>query len=236
MKIWSRDWPFRVLLVLGVINFFTCLLTASDLHGDELTSMQVYCAFVTLPLALIAGFVLMWRKGRRSDRKQLAPSTEAMGPYRTLIPHRVVAIEPATSEPIRVGAALVLTRLENAALDKLLEGEHETLSVLRRQLRAVILASRHVEEGQLLVELHIPDGVDTVEGAPDLRIDDVIGNISNRVDKARFTLTVRKGRLDRLEAALPNETWLPNPDHFFFDFAETPGEPAGVHQRWIVKL
>jgi hypothetical protein len=274
MKSGDRDWLYRVIFGVGVVNFLSFVVIASCLGGDALNGKHVGAhyllgghgaytevsaavfrysqahatsLFVTHPLAVFAA----WIRALHSPRRRtwidhvdgLFPSPHAPtitrviasppgGPYRS---STALIAEPATEPPARPESER-LSVFERGALEKLLEGEHPVLAVLRRQLSQVVVTSRRDPAHGLLLGLHVPDSMDAVDGEPDLLIDDVVASVANHHELPRFTLTMRKGRLDRLEAVMVEERWLPDPERFSFDFVATADDPAGVHQRWIVKL
>lgn len=116
-----------------------------------------------------------------------------------------------------------LTRLEQAALDTLLAGDHPTLVTLRDQLAQATLSSRERTGVGFYCNFDVP--LDTPHVAGDFHIGDVHVEIAGLEHGAGLVLFVTAGRLSLLEGFVyGDESWPESTDDFSIRYWKKPRE------------
>jgi hypothetical protein len=100
-----------------------------------------------------------------------------------------------------------LTTLEDRALEMLLRGEHETLSVLRQQAEQARVSSRKMTGVGFYTEFVVPPEVPRVPGHPTFKMGDVNGTADNVKHGLGFLLYVKEGTLSMLEGYTYDDPW-----------------------------
>jgi hypothetical protein len=99
-----------------------------------------------------------------------------------------------------------ITNLEQAVLQKLLNGDHLLLNSLRRQLEACRVDSREFTGAGFYTTFVLDEGVEERAGG-DLKFGDVIAQIDGLKHGAGFLLYVKAGALKMLEGYSYDEPW-----------------------------
>jgi len=115
--------------------------------------------------------------------------------------------------------------LENAVLEKLLNGKSETFQILFRQYQASTVTQREMT-GAGFTYFSVPREIPALPGAPSFSFGDVHAALTGLKEGAGFLVTVNKGYLHDLEAYSYEEPW---PRHFelirlFYDKNESRNE------------
>ena len=100
-----------------------------------------------------------------------------------------------------------LTPLEQAVMEKLLDGEDEVLSALRQQLKVVEVSKREMTGVGFYTTFSVPDEVSRVPGNASFKFGDVIAKIPGLRLGVGFLLYVQDGNLHMLEAYTFDEPW-----------------------------
>ena len=100
-----------------------------------------------------------------------------------------------------------LTTLEDRALEMLLCGEHETLSILRQQAEQARVSSRKMTGVGFYTEFVVPPEVPRVPGRPTFKLGDVNGTADNVKHGLGFLLCVTEGTLSMLEGYTYDDPW-----------------------------
>ena|SRR5438094_1179595 len=101
-----------------------------------------------------------------------------------------------------------LTQLEQAVLEKFLDGDHDVLSVLRRQLQGIRATKREFTGVGFYTNLATPADSFRVQGNRSFELSDVLANMPGLTVGAGFVLFVRDGLLATLEGyTFSNEPW-----------------------------
>jgi hypothetical protein len=108
-----------------------------------------------------------------------------------------------------------MSDFEQAALEKLLAGDHPTLADLRIQAREARIVSREVTGFGFFLEFEVPLHVPSLPASTsDFQVDDVYAVLDELRWGAGFILSVRAGRLDILEGYSVGEPWPRRIDSF----------------------
>lgn len=119
-----------------------------------------------------------------------------------------------------------LTPLEQAALDKLLAGDHPLLAALRRQASDARLVTRELTGVGFYCRFQVPPDSPRVER--DVVIADVYAEIEGLAHGAGFALFVRDGRIQFLEGFTYDEPW---PERIgAFELAYSDPERTGLRE------
>jgi len=100
-----------------------------------------------------------------------------------------------------------LNRFEQAVLDKLLDGDHPVLVVLRAQAERARLSSREYTGAGFFCSFDVPPDVPTLAPERDFHFGDVNAVVDGLQYGAGFVLFVRGGRLNTLEGYSYEEPW-----------------------------
>lgn len=100
-----------------------------------------------------------------------------------------------------------LNSLEEAVLDKLLEGDHPLLVALRAQARNGRLASRDYSGAGFFCAFWVPQEMALREVERDFHFGDVVASMDGLEHGAGFVIFVRRGKLDMLEGYTFGESW-----------------------------
>ena len=98
-----------------------------------------------------------------------------------------------------------LTNLEQAVLDRLLDGDNKVLTILREQTRQARVVKRKYTGAGFYCEFEV--GGDTPVVQRDYQLGDVQAVISGLKHGAGFVLFVRGGRISMLEGYTYDEPW-----------------------------
>jgi len=109
----------------------------------------------------------------------------------------------------------MMTDLERAVLQKLLDGDHPALKVLRAQLEKCGVASREMTGSGFFTGLEVErtSDIEPLAGL-DVRFGDVEASIPGLEHGAGFVLLIRDGYLAELEAYSYEEPWPADVDGF----------------------
>ena len=102
---------------------------------------------------------------------------------------------------------LEMNKLEQAVLDRMLDGDHPLLEILRTQSQTLCVSSREYTDVGFFCALEVDLNVPIV--STDFEISDVNGELGDV--SVGFVLFVRDGRLRMLEGFTFDEKW---PTHF----------------------
>jgi hypothetical protein len=116
--------------------------------------------------------------------------------------------------------------LENAVLEKLLNGKSETFQILFRQYQASTVTEREMTGAGFFTYFSVPREIPALPGAPSFSFGDVHAALTGLKEGAGFLLTVNKGYFHDLEGYSYEEPW---PRHFelirlFYDKNESRNE------------
>ena len=98
-----------------------------------------------------------------------------------------------------------LNEFEQAALDKLLSGDHPILATLRHQVDHARLTSRENTGAGFYCNFEVEDDVPAVQG--NFQIGDVQAELEGLREGAGLVLFIRAGRLSMLEGFSYDEPW-----------------------------
>ena len=98
-----------------------------------------------------------------------------------------------------------LTKLEQAVIDKLLEGDHAVLTTLREQVGRAKLTKRENTGVGFYCDIEVASEAPAVGG--DFHLGDVQAEIPGLAHGAGFVLFVRGGRIKMLEGYTYDEPW-----------------------------
>jgi len=129
---------------------------------------------------------------------------------------------------------LKLNSLEEAVLEKLLDGDHPVLEQLRRQLRVAGVIRRELSGVGFFATLD-------VQGAPpandlNVRLTDVGARISGVQHGAGFILFVNHGRIDMLEGYTLADPWPDEVTAFALYYLAGRPSVAQVEQRDMAQV
>lgn len=122
-----------------------------------------------------------------------------------------------------------LNEFEQAVLEKLLEGDHPVLAVLRAQARAARLASREYTGAGFYLSFDVPPEAPALP-KQNFHFGDVNATVDGLQHGAGFVVFVRGGRLDMLEGYSYDEPWPKEIRGFKLSYQREPREldiPAG---------
>lgn len=98
-----------------------------------------------------------------------------------------------------------LTELEQAVLDKLVEGDHPVLATIRQQLSQARLTKREHTGVGFYCDFEVEGNAPAVVG--DFQIGDVHAELEGLAHGAGFVLFIRGGRISMLEGYTYDEPW-----------------------------
>jgi hypothetical protein len=107
-----------------------------------------------------------------------------------------------------------LSTLERAVMNKLLEGEDDVLSILRRQLEEAKVSERRMTGVGFYLTFAIPNGVSRLPERPTVRFGDVHAEIAKLTNGAGFLLYLQNGCLHVLEGYTYDEPWPSETERF----------------------
>lgn len=122
-------------------------------------------------------------------------------------------------------SAPVFTPLEIAVMEALLKGDSPLLAVLRQQWTAASLDTRELTGVGFYTNFSVPPDVPRLENR-DLRIGDVLAEITGLRHGAGFILWVKHGTLAFLEGYSFGEDWPSTVDSFSLRYEK--GEPRNL--------
>jgi hypothetical protein len=115
-----------------------------------------------------------------------------------------------------------LSDLQQAVLDKLLEGDHPVLTALRGQAaRARVSSHEHSGVG-FFCSFEVPTDVPPLPAPQDFELGDVDASIDGLEEGAGFLLFVRGGRLSVLEGFTYDEPWPAGAASFRLSYRNEP--------------
>lgn len=114
-----------------------------------------------------------------------------------------------------------LTKLEREVLLKLLDGDDESLFILREQLDAASVSEREMTGVGFYTTLTIPSNARRLSRVDTIRLGDVVARISGLDHGAGFVLYIQNGVLHLLEGYVYDEKWPP--DVSFFELSYVSG-------------
>lgn len=121
-----------------------------------------------------------------------------------------------------------LDQLEREVLDLLLAGDHPTLATLRAQAARARVVARKLSGVGFFTDFEIPADARTVSHPRDFEIGDVEAELEGLARVASFTVFIRKGRLDFLEAHTYGEPWPEHIGEFRLRYREEPRDLRGL--------
>jgi hypothetical protein len=98
-----------------------------------------------------------------------------------------------------------LTTFERAVVEKILYGEHPLLKELRRQLTSCCVCKREMTGAGFYIYFEV--GISSLKSNIDLRIGDVIADITELNYGAGFVLYIKNSKLYMLEGYSYEEPW-----------------------------
>ena len=108
----------------------------------------------------------------------------------------------------------MLTPLEKAVLEKLLERRGEPFDTLRRQVSCASVSKREFSGVGFFTEFALPASVQVARDVADMTIGDVGAEIPGLEHGAGFVLFIRGGLVTMLEGYTYDEKWPENTDEF----------------------
>jgi len=108
----------------------------------------------------------------------------------------------------------MLTTLEKAVLEKLLERRGEPFDTLRRQVSCASVSKREFSGVGFFTEFALPASAQVARDVPDMTIGDVGAEIPTLEHGAGFVLFIRGGVVTMLEGYTYDESWPENTDEF----------------------
>lgn len=100
-----------------------------------------------------------------------------------------------------------LNDLEQAVLDKLLDGDHPVLMALREQAARARVSSHECTGAGFFCSFEVSADVSPLRGSADFELGDVDASVDGLEHGAGFLLFVRGGRLAALEGYSYEEPW-----------------------------
>jgi hypothetical protein len=116
-----------------------------------------------------------------------------------------------------------LLPLERAVLERLLDGPHETLAILRQQLETLEVTERNLTGAGFFTYFKVAPSA----AAADIREEEVIwGDVEAEIEGlehgAGFLLYIQRGRLASLEGYTYDESWPEQVGRFKLTYHESP--------------
>lgn len=115
-----------------------------------------------------------------------------------------------------------LTELEGAVLDKLLDGEHLDLEILRAQVKALVVEKREMTGVGFYTHLSVPSSIERLPRKASFQIKDVTAHIPGLKNGAGFILFVNDGAVDFLEGFTYDEAWPDQVRKFELEYDHLP--------------
>jgi hypothetical protein len=115
-----------------------------------------------------------------------------------------------------------LNDLEQAVMDKLLDGDHPLLAALRGQAKRARVSSHECSSAGFLCSFELPAESAPLPGAANFELDDVDAAIDGLEHGAGFLLFVRDGRLAALEGYSYEEPWPTGAAIFRLSYRQEP--------------
>jgi hypothetical protein len=113
-----------------------------------------------------------------------------------------------------LGCEVMLTPLEKAVLDMLLENQSELFVTIRQQLAHATVADRSFSGVGFFTTFVIPGDAPIRRDLPDMTIGDVSAKFPGLEHGAGFLLFIRDGAVRMLEGYTYDELWPTNTDEF----------------------
>jgi hypothetical protein len=117
---------------------------------------------------------------------------------------------------------LRLSDLEQAVLDKLLDGDHPVLTALREQAAHAHVSSREYSGVGFFCSFKVSADVPPLAAPRDFELGDVDASIDGLEEGAGFLLFVRGGRLAMLEGYTYDEPWPAGAADFRLSYRQEP--------------
>jgi hypothetical protein len=108
----------------------------------------------------------------------------------------------------------MLTQLEKAVLDMLLDKPGETFTTLRRQLTCSTVSKREFTGVGFFTEFDLPLNAQVKRDVPDMTISDVGAEFSDLEHGVGFVLFIRGGVVTMLEGYTYDEEWPKSTEAF----------------------
>lgn len=108
----------------------------------------------------------------------------------------------------------MLTPLEKAVLEMLLDGPGEQFEILQKQLAHAQVGRREFSGAGFFTYFIVPSGIAIWREMPNLELRDVEAEFPNLKHGAGFVLFVRDGVIKMLEGFTYDETWPENISEF----------------------
>jgi len=115
-----------------------------------------------------------------------------------------------------------LNDLEQAVLDKLLDGDHPVLVALREQASRARVSSHERSGAGFFCSFEVSADVAPLRGSTDFELGDVEASVDGLEHGAGFLLFVRGGRLAALEGYSYEEPWPTEATNFRLSYRQEP--------------
>jgi hypothetical protein len=113
-----------------------------------------------------------------------------------------------------LGRSTMLTSLEKAVLDMMLDKPGERFEVIRRQLACATVSERRFSGVGFFTDLVVPIDAAVQRDLPNMEIGDVVAEFPSVQHGAGFVLFIRNGVVRMLEGYTYDEPWPENTDEF----------------------